>query len=102
MSLCKKVDLQHDIAKYEVHPPNMEKLLSFLKKYEFNSLIGKVEKLFSYSGSSTKEKIEYSSEELEKFLEHCRYEGKIAIHCHFENNRLNKISLSCSEIIFAT
>nr|CAH7716149.1 unnamed protein product [Callosobruchus chinensis] len=97
LSLCKKVDLQHDIVKYEVHPPNMEKLLSFLKKYEFNSLIGKVEKLFSYSGSSTKEKIEYSSEELEKFLEHCRYEGKIAIHCHFENNRLNKISLSCSE-----
>ncbi|UIP92152.1 DNA polymerase I [Wolbachia pipientis] len=97
LSLCKKVDLQHDIVKYEVHPPNMEKLLSFLKKYEFNSLIGKVEKLFSYSGSSTKEKIEYSSEELEKFLEHCRYEGKIAIHCHFENNALNEISLSCSE-----
>ncbi|MHC3897361.1 UNVERIFIED_CONTAM: DNA polymerase I [Wolbachia endosymbiont of Nasonia longicornis] len=97
LSLYEKVDLQHDIAKYEVYPPNMEKLLSFLKKYEFNSLIGKVEKLFSYSGSSTKEKTEYSSEELEKFLEHCRYEGKIAIHCHFENNRLNKISLSCSE-----
>ncbi|WP_410542586.1 DNA polymerase I [Wolbachia endosymbiont of Tetranychus urticae] len=97
LSLCKKVDLQHDIVKYEVHPPNMEKLLSFLKKYEFNSLIGKVEKFFSYSGSSTKEKTEYSSEELEKFLEHCRYEGKIAIHCHFENNALNEISLSCSE-----
>lgn len=60
-------------------------------------MIGKVEKLFSYSGSSTKEKTEYSSEELEKFLEHCRYEGKIAIHCHFENNALNEISLSCSE-----
>ncbi|WP_353279450.1 DNA polymerase I [Wolbachia endosymbiont (group B) of Xanthorhoe designata] len=97
LSLCKKVDLQHDIVKYEVHPPNMEKLLSFLKKYEFNSLIGKVEKLFSYSGSSTKEKTEYSSEELEKFLEYCGYEGKIAIHCHFENNALNEISLSCSE-----
>ncbi|WP_343288666.1 DNA polymerase I [Wolbachia endosymbiont of Encarsia formosa] len=97
LSLYEKVDLQHDIAKYEVYPPNMEKLLSFLKKYEFNSLIGKVEKLFSYSGSSTKEKTEYSGEELEKFLEHCRYEGKIAIHCHFENNALNKISLSCSE-----
>ncbi|MDE5057384.1 DNA polymerase I, partial [Wolbachia endosymbiont of Drosophila bocki] len=94
LSLCEKVDLQHDIAKYEVHSPNMEKLLSFLKKYEFNSLIGKVEKLFSYSGSSTEEKIEYSSEELEKFLEHCRYEGKIAIHYHLENNVL---SLSHSE-----
>ncbi|WP_265043346.1 DNA polymerase I [Wolbachia endosymbiont (group A) of Scambus nigricans] len=94
LSLCEKVDLQHDIAKYEVHSPNMEKLLSFLKKYEFNSLIGKVEKLFSYSGSSTEEKIEYSSEELEKFLEHCRYEGKIAIHYHLENNVL---SLSYSE-----
>lgn len=42
LSLYKKVDLQHDIVKYEVHPPNMEKLLSFLKKYEFNSFIGKV------------------------------------------------------------
>ncbi|XP_011860913.1 PREDICTED: DNA polymerase nu-like [Vollenhovia emeryi] len=94
LSLCEKVDLQHDIAKYEVHSPNMEKLLSFLKKYEFNSLIGKMEKLFSYNGSSTKEKIEYSSEELEKFLEHCRYEGKIAIHYHLENNVL---SLSYSE-----
>ncbi|MDE5062297.1 DNA polymerase I [Wolbachia endosymbiont of Drosophila tsacasi] len=89
LSLCEKVDLQHDIAKYEVHSPNMEKLLSFLKKYEFNSLIGKIEKLFSYNGSSTEKKTEYSSEELEKFLEHCRYEGKIAIYCHFENNSLS-------------
>ncbi|MDE5061541.1 MULTISPECIES: DNA polymerase I [Wolbachia] len=89
LSLCEKVDLQHDIAKYEVHSPNMEKLLSFLKKYEFNSLIGKMEKLFSYNGSSTEKKTEYSSEELEKFLEHCRYEGKIAIYCHFENNSLS-------------
>ncbi|MGL9717833.1 MAG: DNA polymerase I [Wolbachia sp.] len=94
LSLCEKVDLQHDVAKYEVHLPNTEKLLSFLKKYEFNSLIGKVEKLFSYSGSSKKKKTEYSSKELEKFLEHCRYEGKIAIYCHFE---LSKISLSCGE-----
>ncbi|MBC6686579.1 DNA polymerase I [Wolbachia pipientis] len=94
LSLCEKVDLQHDIAKYEVHSPNMEKLLSFLKKYEFNSLIGKMEKLFSYNGSSREKKTEYSSEELEKFLEHCRYEGKIAIHYHLENNVL---SLSYSE-----
>ncbi|WP_349967510.1 DNA polymerase I [Wolbachia endosymbiont of Armadillidium arcangelii] len=97
LSLCERVDLQHDVAKYEIHPPNMEKLLSFLKKYEFNSLIGKVEKLFSYNGSSTKEETEYSSEKLEKFLEHCRYEGKVAVHCHFENNALKKISLSCNE-----
>ncbi|QOD38644.1 DNA polymerase I [Candidatus Wolbachia massiliensis] len=97
LSLYEKVDLQHDITKYEVHPPNMEKLLSFLKKYEFNSLIGKVEKLFSYSGSSTKEKTEYSNEELEKFLENCKYEGKIAIYCHFENNILSKVSLSYSK-----
>ncbi|WP_341812112.1 DNA polymerase I [Wolbachia endosymbiont (group A) of Conops quadrifasciatus] len=94
LSLCEKVDLQHGIVKYEVHSPNMEKLLSFLKKYEFNSLIGKMEKLFSYNGSSTEKKTEYSSEELEKFLEHCRYEGKIAIHYHLENNVL---SLSYSE-----
>ncbi len=97
LSLCEKVDLQHDIAKYEVHPPNMEKLLSFLKKYEFNSLINKAEKLFSYNKPSAEKKLEYSSEELEKFLGYCRYGGKIAIHCHFENNALNKISLSCSE-----
>ncbi|XCA33434.1 MAG: DNA polymerase I [Wolbachia endosymbiont of Polyergus mexicanus] len=95
--LCEKVDLQHDIVKYEVHPPNMEKLLSFLKKYEFNSLINKAEKLFSYNKPSAEKKLEYSSEELEKFLGYCRYGGKIAIHCHFENNALNKISLSCSE-----
>ncbi|NSM56949.1 DNA polymerase I [Wolbachia endosymbiont of Atemnus politus] len=97
LSLYEKVDLQHDIAKYEVHSPNVEKLLSFLKKYEFNSLIEKVGKLFSYSGSSTKEKTEYSSEELERFLGDCRYEGKIAIYCHFENDALSKISLSYSE-----
>jgi DNA polymerase-1 len=94
LSLCEKVDLRHDVGKYEAHSPNMEKLLSFLKKYEFNSLIRKVEKLFSYSEVSAGKKTEYSSEELEKFLEHCRYEGKIAIHCHFENNVL---SLSYSE-----
>jgi DNA polymerase-1 len=95
--LCEKADLRHDIVKYEVHPPNMEKLLSFLKKYEFNSLINKAEKLFSYNKPSVEKKLEYSSEELEKFLGYCRYGGKIAIHCHFENNALNKISLSCSE-----
>ncbi|WCR58212.1 DNA polymerase I [Wolbachia endosymbiont of Ctenocephalides felis wCfeJ] len=97
LSLCEKVDLQHDIEKYEVHPPNMEKLLGFLKKYEFNSLIGKVEQLFSYSKSSKKKKTEYNSEELEKFLEHCRYEGKIAIYCHFEDDVISKISLSYSK-----
>lgn len=97
LSLYEKVDLQHDVAKYKVHLPNMEKLLSFLKKYEFNSLMGKVEKLFSCHGSNIKEEVEYSSEELEKFLEYCRYEGKIAIYCHFEHNVLSKISLSCSE-----
>ncbi|APR98845.1 DNA polymerase I [Wolbachia endosymbiont of Folsomia candida] len=97
VSLCEKVDFQHDIEEYKVHTPNMEKLLSFLKKYEFNSLIGKVEKLFSYNVSSAEEKTEYSSEVLEKFLEHCRYEGKIAIYCHFESNTLSKISLSYSE-----
>ncbi|MGL9758377.1 MAG: DNA polymerase I [Wolbachia sp.] len=99
LSLCEKVDLQHNIAKYEVHSPNMEKLLSFLKKYEFNSLIGKVEKLFSYNESSTKEKTKHSSEELEKFLEHCRYEGKIAIHYHLENNVLS-LSYSKSNIFY--
>ncbi|MDR2608971.1 MAG: DNA polymerase I [Rickettsiales bacterium] len=97
LSLYEKVDLQHDVAKYEIYPPNMEKLVSFLKKYEFNSLISKAEKLFSYNKPSAEKKLEYSSEELEKFLEHCRYEGKIAIYCHSENNVLSKISLSCSE-----
>ncbi|MGL9732944.1 MAG: DNA polymerase I [Wolbachia sp.] len=95
--LCEKIDLQHDVAKYKIHPPDMEKLLFFLKKYEFNSLINKAEKLFSYKKSSAEKKLEYSSEELEKFLEHCRHEGKIAIYCHFEKNILSKISLSCSE-----
>ncbi|MGL9681479.1 MAG: DNA polymerase I [Wolbachia sp.] len=95
--LCEKVDLQHDVTKYEIHPPDMEKLLSFLRKYEFNSLINKAEKLFSYNKPSAEKKLEYSSEELEKFLERCRYEGKIAIYCHLENNVLSKISLSCSK-----
>ncbi|NUY39917.1 DNA polymerase I [Wolbachia endosymbiont of Litomosoides brasiliensis] len=97
LSLCKKVDLQYGAAKYKVLSPNMEKLLSFLKKYELNSLIGKVEKLFSYNEPNTKERTEYSNEALEKFLEHCRYEDKIAIYCHFENNVLSKISLSYNE-----
>ncbi|MCA4775007.1 DNA polymerase I [Wolbachia endosymbiont of Mansonella ozzardi] len=95
--LYEKVDLQHNVAKYKVHPPNMKKLLPFLKKYEFNSLINRAEKLFSYNKPSAEKKPEYNSEELEKFLEHCRYEGKIVIYCHFENNVLSKISLSCSE-----
>ncbi|WP_341808906.1 DNA polymerase I [Wolbachia endosymbiont (group E) of Neria commutata] len=97
ISLCENIDFQHDIAKYEIHSPNIEKLLSFLKKYEFNSLIGKVEKLFSYNALDAEEKSEYSSEALEKFLEHCRYEGKIAIYFHFESNTLSKISLSYDE-----
>jgi DNA polymerase-1 len=97
VSLYEEVNLQRDVEEYKVHTPNMEKLLSFLKKYEFNSLIGKVEKLFSYNLSSAEEKIEYSSEKLEKFLEHCRHEGKIAIYCHFESNTLGKISLSYDE-----
>ncbi|MDD9331556.1 MAG: DNA polymerase I [Wolbachia sp.] len=97
LSLHEGVNLQHGIGKYEVHTPNMDRLLSFLKKYEFNSLIGKVEKLFSYQGSCIEEKIEYSSEELEKFLEHCVYEGKIAIYCHLKSNVLSRIYLSYNE-----
>ncbi|QKX02629.1 DNA polymerase I [Wolbachia endosymbiont of Dirofilaria (Dirofilaria) immitis] len=96
LSLCEKVDLQCDIAKHKVYSPNMGKLLSFLRKYEFDSLIGKVEKLFFYRKPEIEEKIEYKSKRLERFLENCRYEGKIAIYCHFENNVLNKISLSYS------
>nr|WP_246209870.1 hypothetical protein [Wolbachia endosymbiont of Atemnus politus] len=75
----------------------MEKLLSFLKNYEFNSLLNKAEKLFSCNKPRAEKKLEYSSEELEKILEHCRYEGKIAIHCHFEDSILSNISLSCSK-----
>ncbi|QKX03240.1 DNA polymerase I [Wolbachia endosymbiont of Litomosoides sigmodontis] len=97
LSLCKKVNLQHDAVKYKILSPNMDKLLSFLKKYELNSLINKVEKLFSYNEPNIKEKTEYSNEALEKFLEHCRYKDKIAIYCHFEKKILSKISLSCNE-----
>lgn len=97
VSLHEAVDLQHDVEECKVHISNMEKLLSFLKKYEFNSLINKVEKLFAYKEPHKEEKIEYNSQELEKFLEHCRYEGKIAIYCHYENGTLSKISLSYSE-----
>lgn len=97
VSLYKDVNLLHDVEEYKVQTPNMERLLSFLKKYEFNSLINKVEKLFSYKEQNVEEKVEYNSQELEKFLEHCRYEGRIAIYCHYENNTLSKISLSYSE-----
>lgn len=94
LTLHEKVGLQHDVEKHKVHAPNMEKLLSFLKKYEFNSLIRKVEKLFSYNESNEEEVLEYSDEKLDKFLEHCRYEGKIAIYFNSESNTL---SISCSE-----
>lgn len=97
VSLHEAVDLQHDVEECKVHISDMEKLLSFLKKYEFNSLINKVEKLFAYKEPHKEEKIEYNSQELEKFLEHCRYEGRIAIYCHYENDTLSKISLSYSE-----
>nr|WP_246214277.1 5'-3' exonuclease H3TH domain-containing protein [Wolbachia endosymbiont of Cruorifilaria tuberocauda] len=96
-SLCEKVNLQCDIAKYEVYSPNTRELLPFLKKYEFHSLVYKIEKLFPQSKPGIKDKIEYGSERLEKFLECCRYNGKIAIYCHFENNVLNMVSLSYSE-----
>ncbi|MDG7056340.1 MAG: hypothetical protein LKM44_02515 [Wolbachia endosymbiont of Meromenopon meropis] len=44
--LCKDVDLQHNITKYKVRLPNMDMLLSFLKRYQFDSLIGKAEKIY--------------------------------------------------------
>ncbi|MDN5248289.1 MAG: DNA polymerase I [Wolbachia endosymbiont of Tyrophagus putrescentiae] len=96
-SLYENVELQNSIEGYKVHTPNMEKLLSFLKKYEFNSLINKVEKLFSFKVPHQNKEVEHDTQGLEKFLEYCRYEGKIAIYCHFDNKMLNKISLSYSE-----
>ncbi|WP_333023556.1 DNA polymerase I [Wolbachia endosymbiont of Pentidionis agamae] len=96
-SLCETVEMHKDIEDYKLCSPNMEKLLFFLRKYEFNSFIGKVEKLFLYNHSNEEKKTEYNSGELINFLEYCRSEGKIAIHCHFENNILSKISLACSE-----
>ncbi len=91
VSLCYEVELLRDIEEYKVSVPNMEKLLFFLKKYEFNSLIGKIEKLFF---CNREEKVEHNSTDLEKFLTHCRYDGKIAIYYH---NESNKISISYSE-----
>ncbi|OEY86619.1 DNA polymerase I [Wolbachia pipientis] len=91
VSLCHTVELLSSIEDYKISTPNMEILLSFLKKYEFNSLILKVEKLFFYS---TEGKVAHNSDELDKFLKHCRYEGIIAIYYHSESQR---ISLSYSE-----
>ncbi|MCV3769392.1 MAG: DNA polymerase I, partial [Wolbachia pipientis] len=96
LSLYEKVDFQYTITKYKICSPNMGRLLSFLKQYEFNSLIYKVENLFLYRKLGSKRKIEYETSELEKFLKYCRYNGKIAVYCHFENKVLSKISLSYS------
>ncbi|MBV0899246.1 MAG: DNA polymerase I [Wolbachia endosymbiont of Fragariocoptes setiger] len=95
ISLYENVELKYNLEHYKSIPPNMERLIPFLRAYEFHFLMGKVEKLFSYTPQHKKEeKIDYCVEELEKFSEHCRYEGKVAIYYHSENKT---ISLSYSE-----
>ncbi len=100
-SLITTIEIENNLEKYKAKAPNMQQLTEFLKKCEFKSLISRIEKLFpsehQISNQVLQGKVEYNSNNLLTFLDHCRYEGKIAIYFHEEDGVLNSISLSCNE-----
>lgn len=96
VSLATTVEIKDDLEKYRIKAPDIQKLTDFLKKYEFKSLIPRVQKLFSYEVQTYDEKniVKYSNESLLTFLDRCRSEGKIALYFHGENRIL---SIACNE-----
>ncbi len=103
VSLATTVEIKGDLEKYRIKAPDIQKLTDFLKKYEFKSLIPRVQKLFSYETQTHNEKniVEYSDESLLAFLDRCKSEGKIALYFHEENKVLSiaysKNNLFCIE-----
>ncbi|UWI83083.1 DNA polymerase I [Wolbachia endosymbiont of Howardula sp.] len=94
LSLNDQVKFQHDIQNYRINITNIEKIVSFLKKHSLHSLIKKVQKLLPKTQLIEHKISYYDSQELEKFLAHCRYEGKIAI---YYNDQYKIFNLSYNE-----
>lgn len=99
VSLDTTVEIESDLEKYRIKPPDVQKLTEFLKKYEFKSLISRVQKLFLPEVQTYDKKniARYSDDNLLAFLDQCRSEGKIALYFHEENGVLSSISFACSE-----
>ncbi|GAT77875.1 DNA polymerase I, partial [Ehrlichia ruminantium] len=87
-----------------------QKLVKFLKKYELQSLINKIGKIFKTDAFTVYQKsgynnensiktnvIPYSSEELKTFIENCKNEGIIALYIDITDNTINSMSLSYKE-----
>lgn len=96
VSLATTVKIEGNLEKYRIKAPDIQKLTDFLKKYEFKSLIPRVQKLFSYETQTHNEKniVEYSNENLLVFLDRCKSEGKIALYLRNENGILG---IACNE-----
>ncbi|GHM58496.1 MAG: DNA polymerase I [Candidatus Mesenet longicola] len=91
VSLATTVEIEGDLEKYRIKAPDIQKLTNFLKKYEFKSLIPRVQKLFSHEIQIHNEKniVEYSNENLLVFLDRCKSEGKMALYLHEESKTLS-------------
>ncbi|QGR02137.1 DNA polymerase I [Ehrlichia ruminantium] len=111
LTLCDTVNLDDNIEKYLSRVPDTQKLVKFLEKYELQSLVNKVGKIFKIDTSITHQKqdnnkeiikiqaIPYSIETLEMFIENAKDEGIIALHINSIDNVIDSISLSYRESI---
>ncbi|QLK52884.1 DNA polymerase I [Ehrlichia ruminantium] len=110
LTLCDTVNLDNNIEKYRSRIPDTQKLVKFLKKYELQSLINKIGKIFKTDAFTVYQKsgynnensiktnvVQYSSEELKTFIENCKNEGTIALYIDITDNTINSMSLSYKE-----
>ncbi|AAZ68099.1 DNA polymerase I [Ehrlichia canis] len=113
VTLCDTVDICGGIEKYIFQNSEIHELTAFLKKYELQSLINKVNKIFKQNVPSTNRNlnnssdivtsdkaIQYSAEGLSVFIENCKSEGIIALHIEIVDNSIGSISLSYRKEVF--
>ena len=107
LTLCNTVTLDDNIEKYVFRIPDTQRLVKFLKKYEIQSLVNKVSKIFktdtfivhqntknNHECTIKTQVIPYSAETLKTFIENCKNEGILALHIDLTDNVINSMSLS--------
>lgn len=114
VTLCDEVDICGDIEKYSFQISGIQELVEFLKKYELQSLMNKVDKFFKVGNASSavnqnasssdktmggSEVIHYSTESLKVFLENCKGEGIMAFYMEMADNVIDSVSLSYKDDI---
>ncbi|ACZ48868.1 DNA polymerase I [Anaplasma centrale str. Israel] len=99
VSLQRTVEFDGDLDKYAKRPPDTERLLAFLEKYELGSLRGKIEQCYQVSFKSSErqdagELPESQTEDPVAFLHKCESIGVLAFYAKIADETINELSVA--------